>query len=68
MRFTQNATPPRWLDGYEPNLGTMFPLWGGVELSCAQLLDPDQDPDCMSLSKFDIWLYQTNLTYCILGI
>ena len=25
MWYTQNATPPRRLDGIEPNLGTMFP-------------------------------------------
>ena len=28
--YTKNATPPRRLDGYEPNLGTMFPWWGGI--------------------------------------
>ena len=28
--YTKNATPPRRLDGYEPNLGTIFPWWGGI--------------------------------------
>ena len=27
----------------------------GGHLGCAQLLDPDQDPESMSVSKFDIF-------------
>ena len=29
----------------------------GEHLGCAQVLDPDQDPDSMSVSKFDIFLH-----------
>ena len=41
-----------WMD-LNQTLTQCYP--SGGHLGCAQLLDPDQDPDSMSVSKFDIF-------------